>query len=308
MVWSIPVNGERALVGAAMSVCLLAYPASEARRRKAFKACMAYHARGYLDHYKHDEEFSERLSPLIKSCAPRDMWNCLEMMNKQLLNRLRAAELLAFDGVSQFVEPVRRLAGIYPGELTSVRTLSLKPDGSLAALDTLRVKRPVAPRYEVTEENGARRLQLIDPSRVRPAANSDLLRVGAKRWHMTEHSVASIILAPARLVPHISLALRETLLRQQWPATTDTLDLLACPRWVLPCIEDSRNIADSWADNANLYPAWRRFDPKTFISLRTEPLTTDMHFESNIEYRNPVSIDHVHHSEGELPNELESIS
>jgi hypothetical protein len=221
------------------------------------------------------------------------MWNCLALLDKQLLNRRRAAELLGFYGVSQFVRPHRRVGGIYPGQFVAEQILRLKPDGTVTAADTLRLKRKIhTPQFKAIEENGVQKLQPIDPSSVRAATNSDLLRVGAKRWYMTEHSVGAIVLAPARLVPHMALALRETMMRRR-EGTADILDLLACPRWVLPCVEDSQVFADSWGDNAKCYPAWRKFDPDKFVELTVEPLEINVHFPSNIERGNADTIAHL---------------
>jgi len=272
MEWKIPVTGERALDGAAMYLCLLAYPDDEEKRRDTFKACAALRARGYRKHRQHvgiDEGFSERVRPLLKHCAPRDMWNRLGMLNKQVIGRLRAAALLGYFGVSEFVKPGRRVSGIYPRRFVAEQILRVTPDGTLTATDALRTKPDsLTPQFKVIDENDLRSLQLIDPSRVRAATYSDLLRAGAKRWHMTEHSVGAIILGGARHVPHMALALRETMLRRR-EATADILDLLACPGWVLPCVEDTQIIGDSWAANASVYPTWRKFDPDTFIKLRS---------------------------------------
>lgn len=250
--FQIPVMGERALDGAAMFLCILAYPENEVRRREAFEACICHRVRSYRDSRKDldiDEAFAARTRPLIDRWPTRDMWGALEMLNKQLLNRQRAAELLGYYGVSSIVKPDRYTrVGRYQ---VPARSAHQKPVILAAASYGERLQ-----------------LQLIEDKRARPATNSDLIRIGAARWNTVQRNVARNILTPAASVAHLALSLRETILRQvSQPSSrrlNDTIDLLTCAAWVLPTIYAQTNpqeLTTVWRNPAGEFGA-------QFIAMR----------------------------------------
>ncbi len=143
MAWEIPVTGERAGDGAAMYLCLLGYPDDEERRRETFEAVLAYRIRAWREHNRvtgravRGEVPDPRAQALLSRWPARDMWNTLELLNKQLLNRLRAAELLAFFGVVALVKPTRhrqigryRVAVRQPG----TQMLTASEEGGIATM------------------------------------------------------------------------------------------------------------------------------------------------------------------------------
>jgi hypothetical protein len=107
--WKIPVAGERALDGAAMYLILLAYPDDEQTRRETFEAVLAYRIRTWREHNKVMGRAVRGEVPnpraLLSRWPVRDMWGALDMLNKHLVDRLRAAELLAYFGTVSFVKP-----------------------------------------------------------------------------------------------------------------------------------------------------------------------------------------------------------
>jgi hypothetical protein len=111
--WQIPVAGKRALDGAAMYLCLLAYPHDEEKRRETFEAVLAYRIRSSREHNRvmgravRGEVPDPRAQVLLSRWPVRGMWGALDMLNKQLTDRLRAAELFAYFGAVSFVKPTR---------------------------------------------------------------------------------------------------------------------------------------------------------------------------------------------------------
>jgi hypothetical protein len=262
--WKIPVTGERAGDGAAMYLCLLAYPGDASKCYDAFDATLAYRERSWREHNRvtgravRGEVPEQRAQALLSRWPVRDMWGTLDMLNKQLLNRLRAAELFAYFGVVVFVKPTRhRQVGRY----------------RVAA-------RPAAQSLIANEEGGYQVMRLIDdpfPS-LYPMSHSDLVVIGAERWNTEPGNVRKNILNPVKPVAHLAIALREFVLARRALALstpdndqTDD-DLLTCllsrPQWVLPAIEDSQIVARDWHANASSRPSWQLIDPTRFIELQ----------------------------------------
>jgi hypothetical protein len=263
--WEIPVTGERAGDGAAMYLCLLGYPDDEEKRQEAFKAALAYRIRAWREHNRvtgravRGEEPDPRAQALLSRWPVRDMWNTLELLNKQLLNRLRAAELFAFFGVVAFVKPTRhRQIGRY----------------------RVAVRQPGTQMLTASEEDGIATMKLIDDplQRLYAMSPSDLVLIGAERWNTVPGNVRKQILRPAAPVAHMAIALRELILSRRALALPTAADdeadgdlltrLLSCPQWVLHAVEDSQIVARDWHANAISRPSWQSIDPTEFIELQ----------------------------------------
>ncbi|SRR5258708_4206519 len=248
-----------------MYLCLLGYPDDEERRRETFEAVLAYRIRAWREHNRvtgravRGEVPDPRAQALLSRWPARDMWNTLELLNKQLLNRLRAAELLAFFGVVALVKPTRhRQIGRY----------------------RVAVRQPGTQMLTASEEGGIATMKLVDDplQRLYAMSPSDLVLIGAERWNTVPGNVRKRIITPAKPVMHMAIALRELfLVRRALALSTpgarkpddDLLPrLLSCPQWVLPAVEDSQLVAQDWRANAISRPSWQSIDPKQFIELQ----------------------------------------
>jgi hypothetical protein len=264
-VWKIPVTGERASDGAAMYLCLLAYPDDEEKRRETFEAVLAYRIRAWREHNRvtgravRGEVPDQRAQALLSRWPARDMWGALGMLWKQILNRLRAAELIAYFGVVAFVKPTRhRQIGRY----------------------RVAVRQPGTQMLTASEEGGIATMRLVDDplQRLYAMSPSDLVLIGAERWNTVPGNVRKQILRPAAPVAHMAIALRELILSRRALALSTAGDdqadgdlltrLLSCPQWVLPAVEDSQLVAQDWRANAISRPSWQSIDPKQFIELQ----------------------------------------
>ena len=262
MEYTIPVVGERALDGAAMYLCILAYPDSEAKRRETFEATLAHRIRRQREHNKvmgcavRGEVPDPRAQQLLARWPVRRMWGSLAALNKQLIDRLRYAALLSFFGRVAFAEPVRSKSGRY------------------------QIISPSPRRLTVTEEGGKQILGLVDdPALTRfPTSSADLVRIGAQRWSMEPGNVRKNIINPGKRVAHLSIALNEINLARNASRKARTgealhdddllADLLSYPQWVLPAVENAQIVAQSWSANAAAFPSWQWVDPSKFIELR----------------------------------------
>jgi hypothetical protein len=259
VVWKIPVAGERALDGAAMYLILLAYPDDEQKRRETFEAVLAYRIRTWREHNRvtgravRGEVHDPRAQALLSRWPMREMWGALGMLNKRLIDRLRAAELLAYFGAVSFVKQKRLTAGRY--------RIAIVPDDA---------------RLTATEEGG---VQVIKSwPRLFPTIRSELVKIAAERWHTEPGNVRKNIMTPVKPVAHVAIALRETLLARRAMARSTTVDgeldgdqlpqLLCCPQWLLPAIEDAQIVARDWNANAISRPSWQSIDPAGFIELQ----------------------------------------
>jgi hypothetical protein len=263
--WQIPVAGKRALDGAAMYLCLLGYPDDQAKRRETFEAVLAYRIRSSRERNRvmgravRGEVPDPRAQALLSRWPSRDMWNTLEMLNKQLLNRLRAAELYAYFGVVAFAKPTRhRQIGRY----------------------RIAVRSPTAQMLTASQEGGIATMTLVDDplQRLYPMSRSDLVLVGAERWNTEPGNVRKSILGPTAPVVHMAIALREQILSRRALALSTPDDdqadddlltrLLSRFQWVLPAIEDSKIVVRDWHTNASSRPSWQSIDPKRLIELQ----------------------------------------
>ncbi len=260
--WHIPVIGERALDGAAMFLCILAFPDNEEKRRETFEATLAHRIRRQREHNKvvgravRGEVPDLREKRLLAHWPVRRMWGSLDALNKQLIDRLRYAELLNYFGRVAFAKPVRSKSGRY------------------------RIISPSPRRLTVTEENGKQILGLVDdPALIRvPTSASELVNIGAQRWSMEPGNVRKNIINPGKPVAHLSIALREINLahnasRKARAGETDHDDdllaqLLICPQWILPAVEGAQIVAQSWSANAAEFTSWQSVDPSKFIEIR----------------------------------------
>jgi hypothetical protein len=129
-------------------------------------------------------------------------------------------------------------------------------------------------------------LKLVDDplQRLDPTGPSDLVRIGAERWHTVPRNVRKKIIVPAKPVMHMAIALRERVLERRalalrramalsTPVDSEPNDdlltrLLSCPQWVLPTIENSNTVAQTWSVEAAVYPSWQSIDPADFFELQ----------------------------------------
>ena len=262
MAWHIPVIGERALDGAAMYLCLLAYPENEERRRESYDATLAHRVRRQRAHNKimgravRGKVPDPRAQVLLSRRPVRRMWGSLDALNRQLIDRLRYAELLNYFGRIAFAKPSRSKSGRY------------------------RIISPAPRRLTVTEENGKQILGLVDdPALARfPSGSADLVRIGAQRWSMEPGNVRKNIINPGKRVAHLSIALNEVNLVRNASRKARTgearhdddllVHLLSCPQWVLPAVEDAQKVAQTWSANTAAFPSWQSVDPSKFIELQ----------------------------------------
>jgi hypothetical protein len=179
------------------------------------------------------------------------MWGSLDALNKQLIDRLRYAELLNYFGRVAFAKPQRIKVGRYPT-----------------------IRQP-SQRLTVTENSA--RLE-DDPATLRfPTTASDLVEIGARRWNREPGNVRKNIVTPGKIVAHLAIALREIVLarnasrRARTGDTQPDEDLLAyllhCPQWVVSALEDAQDIAQTWSANAEKFLSWRSVDPSQFVEL-----------------------------------------
>jgi hypothetical protein len=265
MVWKIPVAGERALDGAATFLCLLGYPDDEEKRRETFEAVLAYRIRAWREHNKvmgravRGEVPDQRAPALLSRWPVRDMWGALGMLDKQLIDRLRAAELYAYFGVVAFAKPTRRRQiGRY--------RVAVRPQGAQV--------------LTASDKGGIATMTLVDDplQRLYPMDQSDLVLIGAERWNTEPGNVRKQILRPSAPVVHMAIALRELILSRRAMARSAVGDdhvgddlltrLLSWAQWVLPAIEDSKIVARDWHTNASSRPSWQSIDPTRFIDLQ----------------------------------------
>jgi len=256
--YTIPVTGERALNGAAIYVCLLGYPRDQEKRAETFEATLAHRIRRQREHNKaagravRGEVPDPRAQRLLARWPVRKMWGSLDALNKQLIDRLRCAELLNYFGRVEFAKPQRvRVAG-FP------------------------IIRPPSQRLIFTENSA--RLEDDPASHRFPTTASDLIKIGAQRWNMEPGNVRKNIITPCKTVAHLAIALLEINLARNvsWKARTGDIQpsddlltfLLSCPQWVLPTVEDAQIVAQSWGANAAAFPSWQSVDPSKFIELR----------------------------------------
>lgn len=257
--WQIPVAGARALDGAAMYLCLLGYPDDEENRRETFEAGLAYRIRCAREHNKvtgravRGEVPDPRAQALLSRWPVRDMFGALDMLNKRLTDRLRAAELLAYFGAVSFVKPKRFRVGRY-------RVAVVPEDAQIT----------------VSEEDGTQVMKSWP--RLHPTRRADLVEIGAERWSTVPGNVRKNIMTPVKPVAHLAIALREMILarralvrsRQVEQQPDDQLlpKLLCCPQWLLPAMEESQIIARTWSANASARPSWQAIDPAKFLELQ----------------------------------------
>jgi hypothetical protein len=257
--YTIPVTGERAPDGAAMYVCLLGYPGDDQEKRsETFEAIVAYRIRRQRERNKvagiavRGEIPDPRAQRLLARWPVRKMWGSLDALNKQLIDRLRYAELLNYFSRVEFAKPQRvRVAGYST------------------------VRQP--PQRLTFTENSARFED--DPASHRfPTTASDLVKIGAQRWNTEPGNVRKNIVTPGKTVAHLAIALREINLARNASRKARTGDtphyddlltqLLSCPQWVLRAVEDAQIVAQSWSANAAAFTSWQSVDPSKFIQLR----------------------------------------
>jgi hypothetical protein len=259
VVWNIPVIGERALDGAAMFLCILAYPDDEERRRETFGATLAHRIRRHREHNKvmgcavRGAVPDPRAQVALARWPARKMWGTLGALNKQLIDRLRYAELLNYFGRIAFAKPQRIKVGRYPTIRQPSQRLTVTENSARLEDD------PATPRF--------------------PTTASDLVKIGAQRWNMEPGNVRKNIVTPGKTVAHLAIALQEINLarnasRGARPGDVEHDEddllayLLACPQWVLAALEDAQKLAQHWSANAAAFPSWRSVDPSTFIELQ----------------------------------------